>query len=280
MVSGRLDCVPSQWTSRTPVGRRIDDQQIDVFSSPRGRIKQNHRGIDKSVLGVQLRRKWTNLIPEDCVLNFDRAGPPDPPGLLVEFFDRRSFRPRERFDLLYALAEVPDLIKRIPNRHLHNYFPAYIRNVHRHVEEMPFGMVERRNILNRCIAGSTECQDKQERDNRPVDQIRPGRSRGHRVFASLPTGTEEPSFFRSFSHNPSKLPLDMIRNKSPALASAARCPAIASELGKTRASFPNARTFSATLSGSKRFSSPSCCARNTPPRMTRSPSASAFGSAS
>ena len=31
-----------------------------------------------------------------------------------------------------------------------------------------------------------------------------------------------------------------------------------------------ARTLCATVSGSRRFSSPSCCARNTPPRATRS----------
>src|SRR5207245_8589330 len=80
----------------------------------------------------------------------------------------------------------------------------------------------------------------------------------YRALASLGTGPAELSLLSSFSHRPSKLPLDIISSKSPDLASAARCSAMASELGKTRASLPSLRTSAATASGSIRLSSPSC----------------------
>src|SRR5580704_2602878 len=100
----------------------------------------------------------------------------------------------------------------------------------------------------------------------------------HLVFASEETCTGWPSLASNFSQSPSKLPLDITSSTSPGCASIETCSLIASALGNTRALFPNSRTLSATASGSKRFSSPSCCARNTPAKTTRSANAKATGS--
>src|SRR6185369_11429157 len=64
----------------------------------------------------------------------------------------------------------------------------------------------------------------------------------HRRLAPVGCGTDSPSFLRSFSHRPSKLPFDMIRSRSPGLASPARYSAILSAPSKASASLPSSRT--------------------------------------
>src|SRR5689334_14829297 len=156
-------------------------------------------------------------------------------------------------------AEVTNLIKRIPRRHLHREFACDVRNRHRNVEQMLFGMFEGDAVLNSGLAGCAEQEQTQKKEKERAHQPSGGRKKTHRASASL--GTTELSFLRSFSHKPSKLPLDMISSRSPDLASLARCSAMASELGKACASFPSFLTSAATASGSMRFSSPNCCAR-------------------
>ena len=63
-------------------------------------------------------------------------------------------------------------------------------------------------------------------------------------------------------------------------ASAARDVPQSRRAWNTRASLPKRADALRHPSGSSRFSSPSCCARNTPPRITRSAKASACGSVS
>src|SRR5579859_846899 len=123
---------------------------------------------------------------------------------------------------------------------------------------MLLGMFERDAVLNRSLGGCVEREETQKEERERAHQASNGSRKTHRAFASRGTASAEPSFLSSFSHKPSKLPFDMIRSKSPAFASPARCSAIASELGKTRASLPSFRTSAATASGSMRFSSPNC----------------------
>src|SRR5260370_19887950 len=131
-----------------------------------------------------------------------------------------------------------------------------MKNGYGYMEEVRVGMIKENLILNCCSSESTERQDKKKakagRDQQPAS----GGSKSHRVFASPASSTTAPSFFKTFSHKPSKLPLDMMRRRSPGLASAPRCSAMASELGNTRASLPRARILSATVSGPRRFSPP------------------------
>src|SRR5262249_27822162 len=110
-----------------------------------------------------------------------------------------------------------------------------------------------------------------------VLHFRAAREKVHPGFAPAGTGREASSLARSFSQRPSKLPLDMMSKRSLALALATRKSAMASPPETTSACLPSVRTEAATVSGSRRFSSPSCCARKTPPSATRSASARACG---
>src|SRR6516164_6041277 len=137
----------------------------------------------------------------------------------------------------------------------------------------------------RAKGGEGGLPRKEEADRTPaaagsgceVLRFRAAREKVHPGFAPAGTGSAASSLARSFSHRPSKLPLDMMSKRSLALALATRKSAMASPPETTSASLPSVRTEAATVSGSRRFSSPSCCARKTPPSATQSASARACG---
>src|SRR5216684_622459 len=275
----RFESTPGS-SCRLPAVGKIRKTQCHILGAPLRNVEEDHGRIDERVLGIQLRRKRASLIPISCINNLDRSRALNAPCLLVRFFDKCFLGAGKRFHLLHVTAEVADLVERIPRGHPDNHLVRHIGNGHCHVEEVPLGMIQEDGVLNGCPGGRAEGQDKENAKASRDQQPAPGRSKGHRVFASPASCPAAPSFFRTFSHRPSKLPLDMMSRRSPGLASAPRYSAMTSELGNTWASLPSARTLSATVSGSRRFSPPNCWARKTPPRMMRSPRASDFGNAS
>ena len=127
---------------------------------PLPHIHQNHRGIDEGMLAIQLRAKRARLVPIRGITHDNGSISSDAPGLLVYFFDgwrhgiRRSYRApgwrcaSSNFHLLDVRAKVANLIQRVPGRHLDQDFIGDIRNGHRNVKEMLFGMRERNFITN------------------------------------------------------------------------------------------------------------------------------------
>src|SRR5215831_15306992 len=113
----------------------------------------------------------------------------------------------------------------------------------------------------RAKSGESGLPRKEEADRAPaaadsgceVLRFRAAREKGHPGFAPAGTGSEASSLARSFSHRPSKLPLDIMSRRSLALALATRKSAMASPPETTSASLPSARTEAATVSGSRRF---------------------------
>src|SRR5260370_14289357 len=217
------------------------------------------------MLGIKLRGKRTRFIPIGRVSNLYRSCSLNAPRLLVHFFDECFLGAGKCFNLLYMTAEVTNLVERIPSGHAHEHFAGYVGNGHRHVEEMPLGMIQQDHVLNCCSGRRTESQDKEKAEAGGDQQPAPRGNNRSRVFASPASCTAAPSFFRSFSHRPSKLPLDMMRRRSPGLASPPRCSAMASELGTTRAALPKARTLSPTVSRPRRSSYPHTSTRHPPP---------------
>src|SRR6202035_5301961 len=187
-----------------------------------------------------------------------------------------------RLDLLHVAAEIADLVQRIPRRDLHRQLSRHVGNFHFDVEYMPLGVGDRNFVLDGRCAGVDRLAGilRVNRSCNNQDAGEPQRGRLHCLLAPAGCGTPSANFLSSLSHRPSKLPLDMISSKSPGLASADRYSAILSAPSNACASLPSSRTLCATECGARRFSSPNCCARNTPPSTTRSASASAVGNVS
>src|SRR5437868_4640049 len=101
-------------------------------------------------------------------------------------------------------------------------------------------------VQNRSVLGHVSlnrlgcCRKRTYGSDKESGNERTGRL--HRRFAPTGCGADSLNFFSSFSHKPSKLPLDMINSKSPGLASAARWSAILSAPSNALASLPSART--------------------------------------
>src|SRR3954447_17225789 len=192
-----------------------------------GLIHENHRGIDEGVLSAQLRREWAGFIPIGAVLQLNGSARLYFPRLLVDFFDRRACCAHMSFHLLDVAAEIPDLIQRIPPRHLNGHFARDVRNSHHDVKQMSFRIGNGNFIQYWSVFGTPGGLHRvsqrlrrayRDRDDESDERI----SRLHRLLAPAGCGSPAGSFFNSFSHKPSKLPLDIISSKSPALASAAR----------------------------------------------------------
>ena len=109
------------------------------------------------MLGIQLRRKRTGLVPIGGVRNLDRSRTLNPPRLLVQLFDKQFLRIRKGLHLLHVAAKVADLVKRIPRGHSHGDFTGHVGNGHRHVEEMPLRMIQKDGVLNCRLCSSAEC---------------------------------------------------------------------------------------------------------------------------
>jgi len=60
----------------------------------------------KAMLGIQLRRKRTNLVPIRRVRNIDRSCALNAPRLLVRLFDEQFVRIRKGLHLLHVTAKV------------------------------------------------------------------------------------------------------------------------------------------------------------------------------
>src|SRR5437879_359245 len=202
--------------------------------------------------GVQLGIKWPRVVPIDIVFDQNVPIAGDLPGLLIQFHHGH----RMTIGVLGAqpgqtMRKIADLVERIPGRELHGQLLLHIRDAHLHVEFMLFGVRERNGISNRRRRGpranhSRECQEN-------TGQTRPA----NHCPALLRMQTHEPLPFRrrcssSFSHKPSKLPLDITRITSPRRTSLATYSAMASADGKALASRPRARNTSATATAHKR----------------------------
>src|SRR5579859_6427025 len=262
----------------SPHTRDIGKTKMNVLASAIRHVEENHRWIYESVIGVQLGRKRPNFIPVARIANGNNSMAGYAPCLLVHFFHRRLCRVCKGLHPLNMAGKIPNLIERIPCRYLHQDFAVHVGNRHRHMKKVLLWMVDRHFVPDRrpALTRPTQCahQKRYRREDSPASP----RFSLHLVFASEETCTGWPSLASNFSQSPSKLPFDITKSTSPDSVSLPSCSAIASALGNTLALFPNSRTLSATASGSRRFSSPSCCARKTPPKTTRSASASATGS--
>src|SRR5271170_4676810 len=279
-IRGILSDLLSEVLRRPPVCRHSRQAQARIFGAPLRHVQQNHRRIDERMLSVELRGEWPSLIPIRGVAQRDRPTRRHAPGLLVQLLDGHAPAIGKRRHLRDVTAEIADLIERVPGRHLHNDLVVHIGNRHGYRENMLFGVCQRNVVANRGLrwngaaqrCGHHGCDDQQIAQRTGLER--------HRRVASAGVRTPLSNFFTNFSHKPSKLPLDITSSTSPGAASLATNSTIVSELPSTWASLPKARTLSATVSGLMRFSSPSCCARNTPPSTTRSASASDTGSVS
>src|SRR2546426_1207830 len=262
---------------RRPLLRHIRQSYLRALLAAVRHIQQNLREVQERMRGVQLGIKWPRVVPIDIVFDQNVPIAGDLPGLLIQFHHGH----RMTIGVLGAqpgqtMRKIADLVERIPGRELHGQLLLHIRDAHLHVEFMLFGVRERNGISNRRRRGpranhSRECQEN-------TGQTRPA----NHCPALLRMQTHEPLPFRrrcssSFSHKPSKLPLDITRITSPRRTSLATYSAMASADGKALASRPRERKTSATASGDKRSLSGSCCGRWTGPRTTASAAESASG---
>ena len=137
-----------------PVCRKITKQSANGFTAPIRSIEQNHGRIDEGVLAIELRREGAGRIPEDGVADDDCAVGASAPGEFVDFFDGQLLM---RFgfggDLLDAAAEIADLIKGIPGRHLQEQFTVDVRDAHGDVEEVFRRIGERHLIFDEGSCG-------------------------------------------------------------------------------------------------------------------------------
>src|ERR1700693_2252834 len=101
---------------------------------------------------------------------------------------------------------------------------------------MPLRVREGNFVTNRAVKGTRYKTEKKKRESQTACSAE--RKTNHLLVAPDGTRASSPNFLVSFSHNPSKLPLDITSKRSPGSASAASTPAISSLLSKTRASFP------------------------------------------
>src|ERR1700674_5749542 len=125
-----------------PVFGWIQNTQLYILGAPRRNVKKDHCGIHEGMLGIQLGCKWTGFVPVRRVRNLDRSCALDTPRLFVDLFEESLLRAGERLHLLYLTAEVAYLVQRIPCGHAHKHFFGHFWNGHRHVEEMPLGMIQ------------------------------------------------------------------------------------------------------------------------------------------
>src|SRR5260370_233682 len=150
----------------------------------------------------------------------------------------------------------------------------HIGNIDGDMEKMLRRLREGNLVRNRSLTWNYKYEAEKDLQNQKSAKVRKTKiGVCHRELASAVAGCGSSNFFRSFSQSPSKLPLDMMSRRSLGLAFAARNSAMASPPETTFASLSRARTLPATVSGSRRFSSPSCGARQTPPRASAPPGA-------
>src|ERR1700721_372229 len=225
------------------------NRETALFVATTRNIEKNHRRIDECVFGVELRTERPGVVPKGVVGNFDRAVGSNAPRELVQLFNGELASVGGGGNALHMAAEIANLVEGVPGGHLKVHAVFHLGDFDGDVEEMLFGMRERDFVANFRIRRSGEKETSPENNGgREADcETVPG----HCAFAPLVVWRAE-SFFRSFSQRPSKLPLEMIRSKSPGWSSAARMSAMASALGTTRASLPSWRTAAATDSGSRR----------------------------
>src|SRR5215469_7288094 len=194
---------------------------------------------------VELRAERPRIIPERIVGDLHLAVALHPPGQLVQLLNRGLLTIHARRNPLHMAAEIADLIKRIPRRHLQIHVPLHVRHFHRYMEKMLFRMLQRNRIANFSVNGS--CEGKYDAEENEEPQAGQQTNLLHRAFTPL-VGCTAVNFWSNFSQSPSKLPFDIISTKSPGLASAVSNSAIGSAPANTWASFPSARTPAATAS--------------------------------
>src|SRR5260370_8451429 len=119
----------------------------------------------------------------------------------------------------------------------------HIGHVHGDVEKMPGRICQRQLIRNRRIAWQYNNDDEREIQENKSAQVSQTKTKVfHLELASAVAGCGAPSFFRSFSQRPSKLPFDMISTKTLGLAFTATNSATAFPPDTTPSSLPHAPT--------------------------------------
>jgi hypothetical protein len=102
------------------------------------------------VVTVQLRRERPGFVPICGVTHNNIAIALNSPRLLVDSFGflRLGMKRIAESNALDVSTEVPNLIKSVPGWHLQNQAPVHIRDVHRDVEQVLFGMGQRYRVLH------------------------------------------------------------------------------------------------------------------------------------
>jgi len=111
-----------------------------LFGAAVGDVHENHRGIDESMLRVELGVERAGVVPEGSVLHGDCAGASNAPGEFVEFFDGGELAINGGLYLLDVAAKIADLIESVPSRHLKSELPVDVRDFHGDVEEVLLGL--------------------------------------------------------------------------------------------------------------------------------------------
>src|SRR3984893_7973279 len=206
-----------------PLQGHVRHIEMHALRSALGHVHQYHCRIDEGMFAVQLGREGPSFIPVRGVTNRDGPFPVDAPSLLIHLFERSFIRTNECLDLLHVRAEIAYLVEGVPGGHLHRHFAGDFRNLHGDVKKMALRMRDRYFITNRDSRRTREARHAQRSQNTDgPEKPPPAAMCAHRTVASDGAATSRPSLFNSFSHNPSKLPFDIISKRSPALASAER----------------------------------------------------------
>src|SRR5436309_15577877 len=113
------------FSSRRRHTRFSRDWSSDVCSSDLPAIRdvhQDHRGIDKGVLTIELRGERAVFIPIGIIADRNGPLPRYPPGLLIQLFNGPYFCTSKGRNIVDVTAEVANLIEGVPCRHLHGDF--------------------------------------------------------------------------------------------------------------------------------------------------------------
>src|SRR5690349_24240580 len=100
------------------------------------------------MLCVKLRTERSGIVPKRVVGNLDTSRGPDPPGELVQFFDRKIFTVARSGDALDVAAKIPNLVKGIPSGQLEIYMIDNSGNFHSDMKNVLLGMSERDGIAD------------------------------------------------------------------------------------------------------------------------------------
>lgn len=135
-----------------------DKGKVTGFRTAIGNVQEDHCGVDKGVLGIELGVEGAGVVPESGVVDGDGADGFDVPGELIKLFDGDSLAVGEGFNLLHVTAEVADFIECVPGSHLKRQFALHVRDFHGDTEQVLFRMGERDLVADGGVGMSGEKQ--------------------------------------------------------------------------------------------------------------------------